>query len=101
MTPGPVALAALALLALAAPGPGFAAETSKACQTAKNKVERERRSLAAANDTIARDKHARETCVSRSACARYDAALADLERRSARIVSRLARFEAEVASTCN
>ena len=94
------ALLGFYMLAIAVSGSAFASDAAKACQTAKRKVEREQRSLATATATITRDRHARATCVSRSACARYDAAIADTERRSARITSRLGRFEAEAASAC-
>lgn len=86
-----VALAAMAVQA---------ADTSRACQTARKKVEREQRTLDAANETIAHDRQARESCASRSACARYDAAIADAERRNSRLASRLARYEAEAAEAC-
>jgi hypothetical protein len=76
------------------------AADTKQCQVAKRKVEREQRSLAAATDLIAHDKHARQTCTSRSVCARYDAEIADTERRSARVASRLARYQAEAAAAC-
>jgi hypothetical protein len=88
--------AAIAVLAV----PAIAADHAKACQTAMRKVEREQRSLAAAHDAIARDRQARDTCSSRTVCARYDSAIAGTERRATRIASRLARFEAEVAQTC-
>ena len=78
----------------------MAADGDKACLTAKRKVEREHKSLAALNDAIGHDRHARETCISRSACARYDAAIADAERRSARLAARLSRYEAEAATAC-
>jgi len=93
-----LALAAL-LVALAAT-PVQAADASKACQSARKKVEREQRTLDAANDSIAHDRQARESCASRSACARYDAAIADAERRTSRLASRLARYEAEAAEAC-
>jgi hypothetical protein len=76
------------------------AADTKQCQVAKRKVEREQRSLAAATDLIAHDKRARETCTSRSVCARYDAEIADTERRSARVANRLARYQAEAAAAC-
>jgi len=93
-----LALAAV-LVALAAPAVQ-AADASKACQSARKKVEREQRTLGAANETIAHDRQARESCASRSACARYDAAIADGERRASRLASRLARYEAEAAEAC-
>jgi len=94
------ALAALALLALASSATAHAADT-KQCQAAMRKIEREQRTLAAANDLVAHDKQARETCTSRTICARYDAEIADTERRSTRIANRLARFQAEAAAACS
>ena len=93
-------LALAALLAALAAAPVLAADASKACQSARKKVEREQRTLDAANQTIAHDRQARASCASRSACARYDAAIADGERRSSRLASRLARYEAEAAEAC-
>jgi hypothetical protein len=87
-------------IAFALAGSAYAADT-KECQVAKRKVEREQRSLAAAADLIAHDKHARQTCTSRSVCARYDAEIADTERRSARVANRLARYQAEAAAACS
>ena len=78
----------------------IAADGDKTCLTAKRKVEREHKSLAALNDAIGHDRQARATCVSRSACARYDAAIADGERRGARLAARLSRYEAEAATAC-
>src|SRR5436305_3820613 len=72
------------LLAAIAPG-ALAADGDKACVSAKRKVEREQKSLSALDDSIAHDRRAREACVSRTVCARYDSAIADAERRSARL----------------
>ncbi|MFO1323332.1 MAG: hypothetical protein U1F15_04635 [Burkholderiales bacterium] len=92
--------AALFAAALAMPGCVQAAETSKACETARRKVEREQRSINAAADSIARDRTARESCTTRSQCARYDASIADAERSKSRHETRLARFKVEVGQTC-
>ena len=98
-SPHPFAVFELALLAFASAATTHAADT-KQCQVAKRKIEREQRSLAAANDLIAHDKHARETCTSRTICARYDSEIADAQRRSARVANRLARFQAEADAAC-
>lgn len=74
--------------------------TTKSCATAKRKIEREQKSLAAATDSVARDQRARETCASRSVCARYDSAIAGTEKRISRHEARLARFKEEVAAAC-
>ena len=93
------AVIAVIAFAFALTGSAHAADT-KQCQVAKRKIEREQRSLAAANDLIAHDKHARETCTSRTICARYDSEIADAQRRSARVANRLARFQAEADAAC-
>lgn len=88
---------ALALLVAGA----TSASAMDACQSARRKVEREHKSLAALNDSIAREREARDTCQSRTACARHDAAIADGEKRSARLVSRIKRYESEAGAACN
>ncbi|MFO1314072.1 MAG: hypothetical protein U1F58_00580 [Burkholderiales bacterium] len=97
---GALALAfALALTggALAQSAPSAA---SKPCDNARKKVAREQRALAENADAIAKARRARETCVSKSACARLDDAVADGERRHTRHATRLARFQDEVAQAC-
>jgi hypothetical protein len=88
---------ALALLLAGA----ASASAMDACQSARRKVEREQRSLAALDDTIAREREARQACQSRTVCARHDAAIADGEKRGARMASRIARYEAEASRACN
>ena len=94
-----VLVAALALTghALAQPAPPAA---SKPCDNARKKVAREERELAATAESIARARRARETCVSKSACARLDDAASDGERRRVRHETRLARFREEAAAAC-
>jgi hypothetical protein len=77
-----------------------AAEPSKACQTARKKEDKEQRSLTSANESIARDRKARESCSSKSMCARYDSAITAMEKRQARHETRLARFREDVAKAC-
>lgn len=94
-----VALLAAALVA----GTALAQDTpatTKSCESAKRKIEREQKSLAAAADNIARDRHARESCTSRSVCARYDSAIAGTEKRRSRHEARLARFKVEAVAAC-
>ena len=105
-------LALLLALALASPavaqtapsatatGGAAAAEPSKQCVTARKKADKEQRSLAAATDSIARDKKARESCSSKSMCERYDTAISAMEKRQARHETRLARFKEDVANDC-
>jgi len=88
---------AFALLLAAA----TSASAMDACKAARRKVERSQQSLAALDDSIAHEREARRTCQSRTACARHDAAIADAQRRSARLSSRLSRYESEAASACD
>jgi hypothetical protein len=77
-----------------------ATEPSKQCMTARKKEDKEQRSLTSANESIARDKKGRESCSSKSMCARYDAAISAMEKRQARHETRLARFKEDVANAC-
>lgn len=95
-----VPVRALAFVLLLAAASAFATDGDKACQSAKRKVEREQKSLAALTEAIAHDKQARESCQSRTVCARYDVAIADGERRATRLASRLSRYEEEAAAAC-
>ncbi|MFO1414939.1 MAG: hypothetical protein U1F10_13715 [Burkholderiales bacterium] len=78
----------------AAPAP------TKACETARKKIDREQKSIAGAAESIARDRKARETCTSRVLCSRLDASIDSTMRRQARHEARLVRFEKEVADKC-
>ena len=85
----------------AAPSPGAStAEPTKQCVTARKKEDKEQRSLTSAIDSIARDKKARESCSSKSMCARYDSAISAMEKRQARHETRLTRFKEEVDKAC-
>jgi Skp family chaperone for outer membrane proteins len=77
-----------------------AAKPTKACENARKKVAREQRTMGEVADALARAQKARATCTSRSACARYDEAIRDTERRQSRQETRLARFGREVAAAC-
>ena len=83
-----------------APAAASAGTDAKSCAHARKKVAREQRTAAEVADTLTKARRARETCVSRSACARYDEAIRDTERRQARQATRLGRFEQEVAAAC-
>ena len=101
----PILLAALALSAaqpVPAQTPATAAtEPSKACVTARKKEDKEQRSLTSANESIAKDKKARESCSSKSMCARYDSAITAMEKRQARHETRLSRFREDVEKACS
>ena len=73
---------------------------SKKCESARKKIDREQTTLTGTLDGIARDRKARESCVAKSACARYDSALTAGEKRKARHELRLARFREEVSAAC-
>jgi hypothetical protein len=103
------AFALLVALLVAPSGPASAQPATQAeaapvddrsCAQARKKVAREQRTAAEAADTLAKARRARETCVSRSACARYDEAIRDALRRQGRQATRFARFEHEVAAAC-
>lgn len=96
---GAVALLAASLVVASALAQ-FAPAPTKSCESAKRKIEREQKSLAAAADSIARDRRAGETCASRSVCARYDSAIAGTEKRRSRHEARLARFKVEAVAAC-
>ena len=76
------------------------AEPTKQCMTARKKEDKEQRSLTSAIDSIARDKKARESCSSKSMCARYDSAISAMEKRQARHETRLTRFKEDVDKAC-
>ena len=84
----------------ASPDPAAAPETSKNCSTARKKADKEQRSLTAATESIARDKKGRESCSSKSMCARYDSAISAMEKRQARHETRLTRFKEDVEKSC-
>ena len=77
-----------------------AAEPSKSCMTARKKEDKEQRSLTSANESIAKDRKARESCSSKSMCARYDSAITAMEKRQARHETRLSRFKEDVEKAC-
>ena len=105
-------LPALLAMALATPAsaqtqPAVAVESSpptspisKQCESAKRKVAREQKALAATADGIARDRRAREACTNRNACSRYDSSIDDAQRRMIRREARLARFRDEASALC-
>ena len=95
------AVAAPAAAQGVAPTAGAAsAEPSKQCMTSRKKEDKEQRSLTAAIDAIAKDTKARESCSSKSMCARYDDAISAMEKRKTRHETRLARFKEDVDKDC-
>lgn len=73
---------------------------TKACETARKKIDREQKSIDGAAEAVARDRKARETCTSRVLCSRLDAAIESTSRRQARHEVRLQRFQKEVLDKC-
>lgn len=73
---------------------------TKACDTARKKIDREQKSIASAAESVARDRKARETCTSRVLCSRLDASIESASRRQARHEARLVRFRTEVVDKC-
>lgn len=73
---------------------------TKACETARKKIDREQKSIAGAAESVARDRKARETCTSRVLCSRLDAAIESTSRRQERHEARLVRFQKEVRDKC-
>ena len=95
------AITPLAAAQTTVPSPGATvAEPTKQCVTARKKEDKEQRSLTSAIDSIARDKKARESCSSKSMCARYDSAISAMEKRQARHETRLTRFKEDVEKAC-
>ena len=99
----PLVLAVALSIALPAsaqtPAPA-ATEPSKSCVTARKKEDKEQRSLTSATESIAKDRAARESCSSKSMCARYDSAITAMEKRQARHETRLSRFKEDVEKAC-
>jgi hypothetical protein len=96
-----LALSAALPAAAQAPAPATGAtEPTKSCMTARKKEDKEQRSLTAANESIAKDRKGRESCSSKSMCARYDSAITAMEKRQARHETRLARFREDVEKAC-
>ncbi len=98
--PVPAQTAAPTPAPLANPSSRTAPEPSKQCVTAGKKVDKEQRSLTAAIDAIAHDKKGRESCSSKSMCARYDTAISDMEKRKSRHETRLTRFKEDADKAC-
>ena len=95
-----LALAGTTTSFAASPEPAAVPEPTKKCSTARKQAEKEQRSLTSATDSIAHDKKARESCSSKSMCARYDSAISAMEKRQARHETRLARFKDDLEKFC-
>ena len=94
-------LACLSLAALVAGAPpAVAVEGSRQCQKAHRKVAKEESWVTRAEATAERDRKARATCTTPSACERYDARLREIAKRKLRHEARLAKFRADAAKAC-
>lgn len=98
-----VAGCALAL-GLAATGhaqaPPVNSPPNKRCEAANKRVAREHKDVTATLDALGRERKARESCTSRSVCARLDANIATIEKKHQRHEVRLVRARSEVLEAC-
>jgi hypothetical protein len=95
-----LAVAALSCAMVVIAAAQSAPAPTKACETARKKIDREQKSIDSAAESIARDRRARQTCTSRVLCSRLDASIESAERRKARHDARLVRFRQEVVQEC-
>jgi hypothetical protein len=94
-----LAFAGLAVVPAEAQAP-VPREPTKACQAAQAKLTRERHSVDAAKTQLAKDAKARESCSTKTACARYDNAIATLTKRVTRHDARVRKFEVAQERAC-
>ncbi|MEP7329186.1 MAG: hypothetical protein ABI777_08225 [Betaproteobacteria bacterium] len=73
---------------------------NKRCEAAEKRIARENRDLKATLETLGREHKARETCSTRSVCARIDDNIATLEKRHYRHEIRLVRSRGEALEVC-
>lgn len=94
------ALALAIAIAGQAQAPAPAAPHNKRCEAAHKRVAREQKDVAATLEALGRERKARETCASRTACARIDDNIATIEKRHQRHEVRLVRSRGEVIDAC-
>ncbi len=93
-------------LALVVVAPGYAQAQpaspphSKRCDAANKRVAREMKDVTVALEALGRERKARESCTSRSVCARIDGNIAAIEKRHQRHEVRLVRYRSEVLEAC-
>ena len=80
--------------------PGPATEAIRKCDTAQRRVAKEEASLAATADELDRDRRGKESCATKGACARFDAAIKSMELRKAQHETRLAKFKSDAEQIC-
>ena len=73
---------------------------NKKCDSWRRRVAAEEKSLAAASDSIAKDKRARESCATKGACARYDQSIKSMEARRSRHETRLGKLKIDADKAC-
>ncbi len=83
-----------------AQAPAPAPSHNKRCDAANKRVAREQKDVAATLEALGRERKARETCTSRSVCARIDDNIATIEKRHQRHEVRLVRSRGEVLEAC-
>ncbi len=75
-------------------------EPTKECKAAQAKVFRERSALDAAITQRAKDSKGRESCATKTSCARYDSAIGTQEKRITRHEARIKKFEITQQRAC-
>jgi hypothetical protein len=73
---------------------------NKRCDAANKRVAREMKDVRATLDALGRERKARESCTTRSVCARIDDNIATIEKRHQRHEVRLVRSRGEVLEAC-
>ena len=73
---------------------------NKRCDAANKRVARELKDVQATLDAMGRERKARESCTTRSVCARLDDNIATIEKRHQRHEVRLVRSRSEVLDAC-
>ena len=91
-----VAFAAFATAADTPPPP----EPTKACKAAQMKVAREQSALETAKAQLAKDTQGRDTCATKTSCARYDSSIATLQKRITRHEARVKNFQVTQEKNC-
>ena len=77
-----------------------ATEANRKCDTAQRRVTKEESSLAATADELDRDQRGKESCATKGACARFEAAIKSMELRKAQHETRLAKFKSDAEQIC-
>ena len=99
-----IALAIVMLLALVpasfAQPSGATPGANKRCDAAEKRIAREKKDVATTLEALGRERKARETCATRSGCARIDDNIATLEKRHHRHEVRLVRSRNDALESC-